>query len=235
MTDDGNLTLLIPETGRWVTYEWSVSSQFEGSTLCHETTGLFTMKNTGADGRGHCWCETEMSHETVAGPERLIFKLLLNPKDPLDKAALARTGWFQLNQDSPKPFKNFSPNDYPRPARLMEQVCGPDLFAVSGQQTQKDSLGFRPTQYTRGQLDCDGITTHSIREVPFGSSETLRITTTRTTWRTAAVPFLGLGESYLHVAQHVKDEPEDRAESAWTAVLHLSDFGDGATSSMAAR
>ncbi len=235
MTDDGNLTLIIPEPGRWVTYEWSVSSQFEGSKACHETTGLFSFRNTGADGRGHCWCETELIHKSPAGPERLIFRLLVNPAKPLDRSAPGRTGWFQLNQDQPKPFRTFSPNDYPLPARLMEQVCAPDLFAMSGQQTLSESLGVRSTEFTRGQLDCAGLTTRTDRDVPFGSSRNLRITTTRTTWQTGVVPFLGLVESYLHVDQRITDETEDRVESAWTAVLHVSDFGDGATSRMATR
>ena len=232
MRDGSDLTLHIPDPGHWVTYQWVTSNHSNASVSCREATGILSIKNVGAVDGGYCWCETELVYEKPAATERLIFKLQLNRENPMDKGTFSREGWFQVNQEEPKPFTTFSPNDYPCLAGLMQQVCGRELFTLAGRVERFESLGSKATAYARGQIECNGITSATYHEMPFASEQTLQIITKRTIWRANAIPFLGLVESQLNVNPRLKDATENDGEYGWTSALYLSDFGVGALSGM---
>lgn len=229
MNDDDGLIFQIPEPGRWVSYEWVVSTTRHHSVSCCESTGRFSIKNVGTSDGGRCWCETEFVHDGSTSSENLLFKLLVDPKKPSD-VRMSRTGWFRLNDEPAQPFKTFSPNLYPDLAYLMEQVCGHGLFSLRGTIEQHESLGVKAVSYSRGQLECLGTSTIAVKEGSIGSERKFREKTDRTIWRNAAIPFLALVESQVIVNQRFWSASGNPRESAWTSALQLSDFGGGATS-----
>ena len=230
MDDDDDVKFQVPEPGRWVSYQWVVSTTSHDSVFCWEGTGRFSIKNVGTSDCGRWWCETEFVHDRSTSSENLIFKLLIDPQYPSDQRIISPTGWLRFNEEPAKPFKTFSPNHYPDLCRLIQQVCGYVLRPLRGAIDRHESLGLKAISHSHGQLECMGTSTVAVKDWPFASDRTIREKTDRTIWLNAAVPFFAVAESHVIVNQRLLVESGNPEESGWTSALHLSDFGSEATS-----